>query len=364
MVGGYEFTASEFNRATQARRQPGSAFKPIIYAAALEKGKTSASILYDRPVVYDDPTSGFTWRPENYGRRFLGPLTMSEALARSVNNATIHLLRDIGVGRVIRYARRLGIESPLEPNLSLALGSSPVSLLELTRAYGIFASGGRSIHPRFIRRVLDREGEVLLQSVLLEGPAPEASEETPETGTAEIAAVAVGAEREEAGLDEAVLSPVEAFLATDLLRSVVTHPRGTGRRARSLGKPVAGKTGTTNEQGDAWFMGFSPDVVTGVWVGYDEKRVLGPGETGGRAALPIWLDFMKVALAARPAREFQVPEGIVFVRIDGKTGLLASASSESARFQAFAVDTVPGAGTSGYESDPANDRGRRVRLDF
>ncbi len=360
MVGGYDFEASEFNRVTQARRQPGSAFKPIIYAAALDKGMTSASILYDRPVVYDDPESGFTWRPQNYGRRFLGPLTMSEALARSVNNATIHLLRDVGVGHVLSYARRLGIESPLERNLSLALGSSPVSLLELTRAYAVFASGGRRVTPRYIRRVLDRDGQVLLESVDLEGPAPveEAEAEIRATESAD------GPEADGSPLDEQVLSPVEAFLAADLLRSVVTHPRGTGRRARSLGKPVAGKTGTTNEQGDAWFMGFSPDVATGVWVGYDEKRVLGPGETGGRAALPIWLDFMKLALAERPAREFAVPEGIVFARIDGKTGLIASADSENARFQAFAADSVPAAAVSRHQRQPRKERGQRVRLDF
>ncbi len=360
MVGGYDFEASEFNRATQARRQPGSAFKPIIYAAALEKGMTPASILYDRPVVYDDPESGFTWRPENYGRRFLGPLTMGEALARSVNNATIHLLRDVGVGRVVRYARRLGIESPLEPNLSLALGASPVSLLELSGAYAVFASGGERVKPRFINRVLAPDGEVLLENVALGGVSPEAGEQAAEEPPALQAPG--GAPPVLAASNGRVLPSVEAYLATDLLRGVVTHPRGTGRRAASLGRPVAGKTGTTNEQGDAWFMGFSPDVVTGVWVGYDEKRVLGPGETGGRAALPIWMDFMEGALATRAKRDFRVPEGVVFARIDGKTGLIASAESEDARFLAFAAGTVPAA-ASERPGLPRRDRSR-VRLDF
>lgn len=365
MVGGYDFEASEFNRAVQARRQPGSAFKPIIYAAALANGMTPASILYDRPVVYDDPESGFTWRPQNYGRRFLGPLTMSEALARSVNNATIHLLRDVGVGRVIRYARSLGIESPLERNLSLALGASPVSLLELTRAYAVFPAGGQRVTPIFISRVVDREGNVLLENVpLVDEVAEAAGDPEPEA----VARSESGAE--ETGLadpaleeEDRVVPPVEAFLATDLLRGVVTHARGTGRRAASLGKPVAGKTGTTNEQGDAWFVGFSPDVVTGVWVGFDQKRVLGPGETGGRAALPIWMDFMELALAGRPAREFRVPGGIVFARIDSKTGLIASADSENARFQAFAAGTAPARGPE-EPGRPVRERRQRVRLDF
>ncbi len=171
LVGGYDFARSEFNRVTQATRQPGSAFKPLIYAAALLEGKTPASIVEDRPLVYEDPETGFVWRPGNYGR-FLGPITLREALARSVNNATIHLLDGLGVDHVIAFARALGIESPLERNLSLALGSSGVSLLELTRAYAVFPSGGRVVVPRFIRRVLDREGNVLLEHVPSETSPP------------------------------------------------------------------------------------------------------------------------------------------------------------------------------------------------
>lgn len=346
MVGGYRFERSEFNRATQARRQPGSAFKPLVYAAALEAGFTPASIVVDRPVVYED------WRPENYGRRFLGRLTLREALARSVNNATIHLAREVGVGRVIDLARRLGIESPLERNLSLALGSTEVHLAELTRAYAGFARGGRRLDPVFIRRVLDRRGTVLLENVpLLEDPpsVPEAAqrwqEAHPELGP-----------RPEA---DRVMRPVDAFLVTSLLRAVVVDPRGTGRKARSLGPGVVGKTGTTNEQADAWFVGYSPRVAAGVWVGYDRKQVLGRGETGGRTALPIWVDTMRAALRRYPEREFPVPEGVTFARIDARTGLLADATSETVYEQAFASGTEP---TSFARSDDASRVEERKRL--
>jgi penicillin-binding protein 1A len=345
---------------TQARRQPGSAFKPIIYAAALGRDVTAASIIYDRPVVYEDPESGFTWRPENYGRRFLGRLTMGEALARSVNNATIHLLKDVGIDYVMEFARRLGIEAPLERNLGLALGSNPVSLLELTRAYAVFPAGGREVKPRFIHRVIDREGNPLLEELLLgEHFHPElevAADEAAEEGSEEIQADT------EALPPGQLIAETHAYLAADLLRGVVNHPRGTGRRARSLGRPVAGKTGTTNDQGDAWFIGFSPDIATGVWVGYDEKRVLGRGETGGRAALPVWIDFMKAALRSRPPRDFEVPEGIVFARVDTKTGLLASSQSETSLFQAFLEGTEPR--EQSPETASASDDERRLRLDF
>jgi penicillin-binding protein 1A len=372
LVGGRDFDESEFNRVTQARRQPGSAFKPIIYAAALGRGLTPASIIYDSPVVYDDPESGFTWRPENYGRRFLGRLTMGEALARSINNATIHLLEEVGIDYAMEFSRRLGIEAPLQRNLSLALGSNAVSLLELTRAYAVFPAQGRGVKPRFVYRVLDQDGNVLLEDLLL------GQTSTPEAGAATVEGDGSGEDElgsetpaDDAGGKEAgpealppgqLIAKTHAYLATDLLRGVVNHPRGTGRRARSLGRPVAGKTGTTNDQGDAWFVGFSPDVATGVWVGYDEKRVLGRGETGGRAALPIWIEFMDVALRGRPARDFEVPGGIVFARVDTKSGLLASSQTETSLFQAFLEGTEPreqGAATT----SAAEDR-RRLRLDF
>lgn len=350
MVGGYDFDESQFNRTTQARRQPGSAFKPIVYAAALERGYTPVSVLWDRPYVAGDAGSGLAWRPRNYGRRFHGQLLLREALARSVNNATIHLASEIGVGAVVEEARRLGIESPLARNLSLALGSSSISLLELVRAYATFPAQGRRVEPRFITRVLDREGSVLLENVSL-GADPEAAGEAAEGDDLDRAAGTGG----DAGAAEAsadggaagglppghVMAPETAFLMTDLLRGVVEDPRGTGRRARSLGHPVGGKTGTTNEQADAWFVGFSADIATGVWTGFDEEQVLGSGETGGRAALPMWIHFMKAALADRAPRDFPVPPGVVFARIDRETGLLARSSGDGTFFQPFAAGTEP-----------------------
>jgi penicillin-binding protein 1A len=356
LVGGYDFEGSEFDRATQAVRQSGSAFKPFVYAAALERGLTPVTILYDRPVVVDDG-SGTLWRPENYGRRFLGPLTMAEALARSVNNATVHLLLDVGIDPVIDLAQRLGISTPLERNLALALGVGGVTLLELTRAYAAFGAGGHVLPTRFIARVLDREGRVLLEDVPLARP-PLAT--LPAEGDLLPVSAGAGASSDVAAAPRA-LQATHAYLTTALLRGVIEHPEGTGRRARSLGRPLAGKTGTTNDQGDAWFVGFSPDVAAGVWVGFDEKRVLGSGETGGRAALPIWMAYMEKALADRPPRDFDVPEGIVFARVDTKTGAPASSASVGGVFQPFLAGTEP---RGLAEPAPAGADARALRLDF
>lgn len=335
MVGGYDFARSEFNRAVQAQRQPGSAFKPFIYGAALTRGFTPVSQVIDRPVVYTDPVSGFTWAPRNYGRKFYGPMTMRDALKKSINNATVHLFRDLGVRYVIDYARRFGIQAPLSADLSLALGSSSMTLLELTRAYAVYPRGGTRVIPRFIRQVTDREGRVLLGDVPLgEAPPPVLKPLAEPDG-----------ETQESYPDSEILptmqviSPADAYLMCDLLRAVVQE--GTGRRLRALGRTVAGKTGTTNDFTDAWFMGFSPELTTGVWVGHDDNQVLGYGESGGRTALPIWGDFMKVALAPYPQRDFEVPDHIEFQRIDRESGLLADLNTRDAYFQPFLEGTAP-----------------------
>ena len=416
MVGGYDFSQSEFNRALQAQRQPGSAFKPIVFGAAVNSGHTPATLLYDRPVVHEDAATGFVFRPENYGRRFLGPLTMTEALARSVNNATIHLLRDIGVGRVIEFAGALGIRSPLERALGLALGASPVTLLELTRAYGVFGAGGRYVEPRLVLRVTDRHGKVLLENLPLDpelfalptsagdGDGDNANnadgdgnsvagnnntnaDGTTVTGTnadSNNAVTSTGVTDGDNNItgnnsatdDNAVttdtnaeptlppgyiMHPADAYIATSLLRATVEHPRGTGARARALRRPVAAKTGTTNDNTDAWFVGFTPAVATGVWVGIDERQFLGPGETGGRVAAPIWVKYMRRALAERETAEFETPDGIVFARIDTRSGQLANARSETPLFQAFRTGTEPRAGTTPRTNDPQK---RHLRLDF
>jgi penicillin-binding protein 1A len=335
MIGGYDFARSEFNRAVQALRQPGSAFKPFIYGAALTRGFTPVSTVIDRPVVYTDPVTGFVWAPRNYGRRFYGPMTMRDALKKSINNATVHLFRDLGVRYVIDYARRLGIQAPLTADLSLALGSSSLTLLELTRAYAIYPSGGTRVIPRFITRVVDRDGKELLGEVPLGDVPPPILKPL----------LAKGETRDETYPDSEILptqqiiTPADAYLMCDLLRTVVQE--GTGRRLRGLGRTLAGKTGTTNDFTDAWFMGFSPELTTGVWVGHDNNATLGWGESGAKTALPIWGAFMQVALEPYPQRDFTVPEKIEFQRIDRISGLLANANTENAYFQPFLEGTAP-----------------------
>ena len=354
MVGGYDFYESEFNRVTQALRQPGSAFKPLIYGAAIEQGYTPVSTLHDRPAVFEDPVSGFVWRPRNYERRFFGPVPMRYSLAHSINNATVHLFRDLGVDFVIDYVRRLGIQSPLVRDLSLAIGSSDVTLLELTAAYGVYPNGGRRLFPRFIRRVTDRDGNVLLENVPLGTPPPPVVKPLQ----------AEGATGEDEGYPDSELLPTEqiipkadAYLMCDLMRAVVLE--GTGRRAQRIGGHLGGKTGTTNEYADAWFLGFSPDVVTGVWVGHDADTRLGYGESGAIAALPVWVDVMEAAMAERPVRDFDVPESIVFQRIDRSTGLLADERTEDAYFQPFLEGTAPTETATRMSATTDSDRAMR-----
>jgi penicillin-binding protein 1A len=306
MVGGRDFRESQFNRATQSRRQPGSAFKPIIYSAALDKGFTPATEIIDSPIVFEDETNDFTWKPKNYGKKFYGPTLFRKALAKSRNVVTIKILQDIGIGYTLDYAKKLGIESELSNDLSIALGSSGVSLLELVNAYAVFANQGYLVEPAFITKIEDRYGNIL-------------EEMNPSR--------------------EKVIDKNTAYLMTNLLESVVQE--GTGHRAKALNRPVAGKTGTTNDLQDAWFVGYTPRYISGVWVGYDNGQTLGRGETGSRTASPIWLEFMNKILKGTPVREFQVPEGVVFAKIDAETGLLAIPESNKTIFECFKEGTVP-----------------------
>jgi len=306
MIGGRDFHESQFNRAVQSRRQPGSAFKPVIYAAALDKGYTPATMIIDSPIVFKDEQMDFTWKPKNYGKKFYGPTLFREALAKSRNVVTIKILQDIGIDYCLDYARRLGITSPLSDNLSIALGSSGVSLLELVNAYSVFANQGYLVQPVFITKIVDRDGNVL---------------------------------EEAATVREKVLDKSTAYIMTNLLEGVVQH--GTGHRVKALKRPVAGKTGTTNDLFDAWFMGYTPRYTTGVWVGFDEEASLGKSETGSRAASPIWLGFMKTILKDKPIKVFPVPEGVVFAKIDAETGLLPIPESKKTIFECFKEGTVP-----------------------
>jgi penicillin-binding protein 1A len=309
MVGGYDFMEGGFNHAMEAKRQPGSSFKPFVYGAALENGFTPASILMDLPVIHEK--SEFDkkgWKPENYDERFLGPMRLRTALALSRNAVTVGLLEKISLDKAIDFARKAGITSHISYDYTTALGSSAVTPLELTSAYATFASQGVRTEPVLITSIADSRGEVL-----------EAYEPQP------VQAV----------------NPTTAYLIDSLLKSVVEE--GTGRGAKVLGKPVAGKTGTTNNYVDAWFVGFTPAIVTGVWVGYDNPRAsLGNKETGARAALPIWISVMANALAGKPAEDFIPPDDdVVTVKIDPETGLLAREGQADAYLDVFRRGTEP-----------------------
>jgi penicillin-binding protein 1A len=306
MMGGRDFEQSQFNRAIQSRRQPGSAFKPVVYAAALDKGYTPASIILDTAIVYEDKEQNYVWKPKNYGHKFYGPTLFRDALAHSRNLVTIRILKDIGIDYTIHYAKKLGITSPLERDLSLALGSSGVSLLELVNAYAVFANMGDHVKPVFITKIVDRHGNILEEAV-------------PES--------------------ERVIDKSTAYLITSLLESAVKD--GTGKRVQALNRPVAGKTGTTNDMNDAWFVGYTPQYITGTWVGFDDEASLGKGETGASAAAPIWLQFMSRILEDEPVKVFQVPDDIIFAKIDAETGLLPIPQSKKTVFECFKQGTVP-----------------------
>jgi penicillin-binding protein 1A len=305
LVGGRDFSESQFNRAWQAFRQPGSAFKPIIYAAALERGFGAADLLDDSPLTVPiDRTRN--WKPENFTKTYQGPVTVRKALAWSLNVPTVRLFQKIGIDETIRFSRKLGIKSPLAPVPSLALGSADLTLLELTSAYTVFAAHGVRVEPGSILMVTDSTGRTLYVND---------------------------------SVPEQVLKPETAYLVTNLLRGVIE--RGTGWKARELGRPAAGKTGTTNDYHDAWFIGYTPGLAAGVWVGYDDHRSIGPKETGSRAALPIWLEFMKKACADREPEEFIAPAGIIFRQIDPMTGLLSTDQCRSSIREAFLPGTEP-----------------------
>jgi penicillin-binding protein 1A len=318
MVGGYDFFRSEFNRAVQARRQPGSAFKPFIYIAALESGLTPATRVEDAPVSYAVGPNGQAWKPENYDRKFRGATTLQQAIEESVNVVTVKVQERVGLSRTIQVARRFGITSPLDLNLSLALGTSDLTLIELTSAYGALANQGQWLPPTTIRYVTDAAGK------LLEEHLPDPREAVP---------------------------PETAFVITHMLRGVVE--RGTGQAAKALGRPVAAKTGTTNDYSNAWFIGYTPRLATGVWVGYDRPRSLGKDETGSRVAVPIWVSYMGKVLGDGPKEDFSIPDRVVLVPVD------LDPSNECVRvvMMAFVKGTEPevscGARRQGVPGGPA-----------
>jgi penicillin-binding protein 1A len=307
LVGGYDFRLSPFNRATQAHRQPGSSFKPFLYAAALQSQRfTAVSVLNDAPEAVRDPYTGKVWKPQNYERTgFEGPMTVRQALTRSKNTVSVRLIESLTPEVAIDFAKKVGIHSPMPNNLTLALGTGEVTQLEIANAYATFAKAGHYADPLLLVRVSTPTGTVL--------------------------------EDHQAAFSDAT-SPAVAYLITSLMRSVVEE--GTGAQVRELNRPAAGKTGTTNEYRDAWFDGYTPTLVASSWVGFDDHSSLGPGESGAKAALPVWLGFMKAALDGTPSSDFEVPQGVVLLRVDPSSGLLAGPRLPG-RQEAFLEGTAP-----------------------
>lgn len=324
LSGGYDFYHSKFNRVTQAMRQPGSGFKAIIYSAALEAGFTPASLINDAPVVFDDPSLEGAWRPENYSGKFFGPTRLRYALTKSRNLVSIRLLRSMGINHALEHARKFGFDPDNLPhNLSLALGSGAVTPLQMASAYAILANGGFKIEPHFINRIERDDGELIFQAI----PATVCDNCTETTAS-------------EQPVAPRVLSPQNHYLMNSMMRDVIT--RGTAIKARSLGRQdLAGKTGTTNDQRDAWFNGFNRSLVAITWVGFDSSKPLGRGEVGGRAALPAWIEFMQTALKDIPEQPLKLPSGMVTVRIDPKTGKRASVDQDDAIFEVFRSENAP-----------------------
>ena len=325
MVGGFDFRTSQFNRVLQARRLPGSAMKPLIYAAALDKGYTPATVILDTPLIYKERLESGEikeWKPKNYSKRFYGPVPFRTALSKSHNVITIKILEDIGVRYAANYARKLGIDSELDEDLTLGLGSSALTPMELARSYAVLANGGVRVTPTYINKIYDRDGKVLESNDPADFPVG------PQQGQKLIAQSR-----------NRVISPETAYLITNILESVVQN--GTGWRAKTLKRPVAGKTGTTNDLKDAWFKGYTRHLLAVSWVGYAIERPLGKKETGSKAAAPAWVTFMEKAVESFPKEEFPVPDSIEFRPIDPQTGLLAPEDSPDIVIEAFAPNTVP-----------------------
>ncbi|MFH0824539.1 MAG: penicillin-binding transpeptidase domain-containing protein, partial [Pseudomonadota bacterium] len=339
----------QYNRAIQARRQPGSSFKPVIYAAALNKGFTCSDIILDSPLAISVAGTGEVWRPKNYRGGFQGPMTFRNAIVQSVNIPTIKILQQIGLEHARSYARKLGYTSPLTNNLTLALGSTGVSLEEQLTAFSTFPNRGFVVPNQYVTRIVDQTGKILEEHhppILLDDPAqvdqPQIQKVSHQAGSTRASAEIpeLGSPVLRRRIDEGT-----AYIMSTLLQEVVQ--RGTATVLKKIvGRPdIAGKTGTTNDSIDDWFMGFSPDYTCGVWVGFDDELPIGEGETGGKAAAPIWGYFMKEVLANKPVKDFQVPDSIEFRRVDSRTGLVTNA--EHGLREVFKVGSAPSESETG-----------------
>ncbi|MBC2859824.1 penicillin-binding protein 1A [Stappia sp. 28M-7] len=327
MVGGFSFSQSEFNRATQAYRQPGSAFKPFLYAAALDNGYTPSSVIMDAPFEIAQGPGLPMWRPQNYGGKYYGPSTLRVGIELSRNVMTVRLAQDMGMPLVAEYAKRFGIYDAMTPVLSMSLGAGETTVMRMVTAYAMIANGGRQVHPTLIDRIQDRYGKTVYRH---------------EERICETCATDHWADQPEPELvdnREQVLDPMTAYQITSMMEGVVQ--RGTATSVKVLGRPVAGKTGTTNDEKDAWFVGFTPDLTVGVFVGYDTPKPMGRGATGGQVAAPIFIDFMQAALKDAPPVEFRVPKGLQLIPINRQTGLRAGAGTPGTILEGFKPGTAP-----------------------
>ena len=325
LVGGYDIALSSYNRATQARRQPGSSFKPIVYSSALDSGKyTPITKMDDSPEVITDPWTGKAWKPQNFEKdEFAGPISLRKALAESKNTVAVKLLIDVGLDKVRTMARAAGLLSEIPQSYTAALGTGEVGVLEEVNAYATIASEGRRADPVLIRKVLSRDGNVLLA-------AP--------------------------GNFEQTMKPETAYLTADLMRSVVDDPAGTAHSLAGLGRPVAGKTGTASEHRDGWFVGFTPSIIAGAWVGFDTHEMMGSLETGGHCAGPIWLTWMRAATLNTPKEEWpQPPPGVTVVQVNRNTGLLAKEGDPYAVREVFMAGSEPTQASDDQSQEPGQE---------
>ena len=327
MAGGFSFSDSQFNRSTQAYRQPGSSFKPFVYAAALDNGYTPSSVVLDAPIKVDQGNSLGIWEPKNYGGKYAGPSTLRLGIEKSRNLMTVRLAKDMGMRLVAEYAERFGIYDKMLPVLSMSLGSGETTVMRMAAAYAVLANGGKAIKPSLIDRIQDRYGKTIFKHE--------------ERVCTDCNAESWQDQEEPVLLDEReqVLDPMTAYQMTSMMEGVVK--RGTAPVVKELGMPVAGKTGTTNEEKDAWFVGYTPDLVTGVYIGFDTPKPMGKGNTGGGLAAPIFTNFMKAAVGSKPAVDFRVPKGLKLIPINRKTGLLANAEGAGVIMEAFKPGTSP-----------------------
>ncbi len=384
MVGGYSFARNEFNRALQAARQTGSAFKAIVYAAALDKGYNPSTLLIDAPIAYrqagdEGQQDDKIWKPSNHEKDFSGEITMRNALVKSLNIPSVKIIEDIGVNYANEFAQRLGIFSKLNPDFTMVLGSSSLTLYEMTKVFSQFGRLGLRTRPVVIKKVIDRKGAVLLEKLDLDArfvdetkrlddafdikrkaylESKSSAENAPAVSsdiTSDPSPTLPKANAPNLYFEdpEQLIKPEVAYVITDMLRGVVEDPGGTGGRAASLGRELAAKTGTTNGYFDAWFVGYTPNIATGVWVGFDKEKTIGKSEVGGKAALPIWLSFMKDAHNNLPVMSFQIPNSVKIVKIDAETGKLPNSASTRVVSQAYVSGTEPT--TAASRSEEATD---------